>query len=171
MFCADRNCQQTHSKGQKCSHWQYQQFLPTLSGRGLLKMETLQEVSSASSVIKQLLERAQHWFDYWFNVFRRGSLLAREALCREQRAMRTGQGTQKVAKGWNSYWFALSNTTTTGNRSWQLLKSEGRVFFMPQLSLTVLSILIKKCFWFLKACVTPSKMESLRRWRSVNMMW
>lgn len=152
MFCADRNCQQTHSKGQKCSHWQYQQFPPTVSGRGLLKMETLLEVSSASNVIKQWLEGAQQWFDYWFNVFRRGSLLASKALYREQRAMRMGQGTQKVTKGWNSYWFTLSNTTTTGNRSQQLLKSEGCLGFMPQLSLTILSILISKCFWFLKAC-------------------
>lgn len=168
MFCADRNCQQTHVKGQKCSHWQYQQFSPTVSG--LLKMETLPEVSSASSVIKQRLERSQHWFDHWFNVFRRGSLLVREALCREQRAMRMGQGTQKVAKGWKSYWFTLSNTTTTGDRSWQLLKSEGCVVFMPQLSPTVLGILTRKYFWFPKACATPSKPELLRRRRSANIM-
>lgn len=86
MFFADGNCQQMHGRGQECSQWHHQQFSPAVSGTGLLKMETLLQVSSASSVIKQWLERAQHWFDYWFNVFRRGSLLARELLAesREQ---------------------------------------------------------------------------------------
>lgn len=171
MFSADCNCQQIHGKGQKCSHWQYQQFSPTVSDRGLWKMETLREVSSASSVIKQQLERAQHWFDYWFHVFRRGSLLPREALCREQRAVRTGQGTQKASKGWNSYWFTLSNTTTTGNRSSQLLKSGGCVGFYVTVLPNSLQHSQKKVLLILKVHSTPSKTQILRRWRLVSRMW
>lgn len=137
MFRVDRNCQQMYDKGQKGFHWQYQQFPPNVSCKGLLKRKTPREVSSASSTIKQWLDRDQHWFDYWFNVFRWGSPLATEALCRRQGAMRMGRGTRRVAR----YWFALCSTTSMGNRSWQLLESEGQVGFMPRLSLTGLGIL------------------------------
>lgn len=164
MFRVDRNCQQMYDKGQKGFHWQYQQFPPNVSCKGLLKRKTPREVSSASSTIKQWLERDQHWFDYWFNVFRRGSPLATEALRRRQGAMRTGRGTRRVAR----YWFTLRSTTSMGNRSWQLLESQGQGGFMPWLSLTVLGILTRKCFWFFKK---PSKMETLRRWRSANATW
>lgn len=161
MFHVDRNCQQMYDKGQKGFHWQYQQFPPNVSCKVLLKRKTPREVSSTSSTIKQWLERDQHWFDYWFNVFRRGSPSATEALRRRQGEMRTGQGTRRMAR----YWFTLRSTTSMGNRSWQLLKSEGQVGFYATAFPNSSRHSYKKVLLVFQEAIQNG---DLRRWRSAN---